>query len=107
MFHSAEIKKEVFFMLRSYVGRFYEFLCLRFQLLYIEIQFNRGKKVDEFHPWLDMRVLWYAKKREVEQYLKQLLRLRERAHYQDTGHDVRKFLRAKRGWLSFHQSEEI
>ena len=83
-------------------------LRLRLQLLWLEIRLNRGWKVYVFHPWLQMDVIaWnYLTEDESKQYYANLARLRRRAGEQTNGFDAHDWNRARRGWLSFHQSPE-
>lgn len=80
--------------------------CLQLKLLWLEGQLNRGKKIDEFHPWfsIDVRASMRLPYEKFSIYLEQLTRLRRRAHEQDAGMDVRNFLRGEEGWLTFTKS---
>ncbi|MFI5260244.1 MAG: hypothetical protein ACHQU0_00385 [Candidatus Paceibacteria bacterium] len=78
---------------------------LRVQFFLLEFRFNRGQKVNEFHSWLnsDLQAMRYLREHEIKQYWIQLMRLRDRAHEQDS-FDVRKYWRAPHGWLWFSGS---
>ncbi len=76
---------------------------LRLRLFLLDFRFNRGWPVNEFHSWLDIDLDAppYLSVDEVNKYFMHLYRLRERAHEQDCGNDVRRYLRASHGWLWF------